>query len=215
MHMDMDATITPDAQYVTGVMDMEAMGESSSQNMDMYVEPKENKAWYNMEDEWYVLDMETAYTLSGMSPTEMTSISADPTDYANIELREEENEYIIVADVDEGMFSKLLGDSMSDMTGSEVEKMQEMFKDIKFRSEMHYDKETKELKKSIVEMLDPLEMTEESEGMEMKMVVQPMTITMTVHAIGDAVADVEIPEDVKTNALEMDDMMDIDAEHAD
>lgn len=203
MNMDMTMDITPETQYIDAVMSAEMMGEKQDQAIEMYLDMKNKEAYMNMLDNaWYSMSLEEA--LAQGDYASMSNVSSNPADYADIEVSEEGEEYIVKATLQKNKLAELL-DSTGEMATEDEQMIADALADVRCETVMHYDKKTKVLKKAIVSMLDPMEMKETEEGMEVGMTINPFTMTIEVLQIGDVT--VEIPQEVIDSAQPYEDYM--------
>ena len=157
----------------------------------------------NADGSWYVMSIEEAMAQGDYG--EMSKVSNNPEDYADITVSEEGDQYVVKATLKENKLSEILN-STGEMMSESDQVALEALKDVKCEAVMYYEKKTKTLKKAVITMLDPIEMTDDSEGMEVGMTIKPFKMTIDVLQVGDV--SVEIPQDVIDSAQPYDAMID-------
>lgn len=195
MDIDLDIKSTTDVGYTSGVIKLEMFGMEIEQATEVYVDMKEGINYTLTDGTWYKEAM-SEEELSHPSEEEVQSIRAESfTDLTLVEDENEENtEWIVTGVLDYSKIVELFGDNLTESMGTAIDT--DIFSDFKMQVEMTFDKETHELKTikcvSDEENLNKLAL----DGVS----YDALEIFITLNDTTDLV--VEIPEEVKTTAVE-------------
>lgn len=196
MEMELDIKSTAEVSYSYGDIYMEMFGLEVNQSSESYVDMKEGITYTLTDKTWYKEKISDEELLD-VSEDKINKLRSEAfTDLVLVENEDKEStEWVVTGIIDYSNIMEALGSQMSDLAGDSVETSS--LSELRLQVEMTYDKETQKLKSMKCscseENLD--EMSTNS------VTYEAYEFTYIIHDTDDLV--VEVPEDVKTSAIEM------------